>query len=273
MLVSAGASSVTLANVADVVDAPAPQIGKAAIDGKPGVMFYVEEQYGANTLEVIKKVEAALRELKPALANGGIVLHPDLFRPANFINTATGNVSESLLIGGVLVIVVIFLFLFNLRTAAISCAAIPLSLLTATLVLDYLGYTLNTMTLGGLAIAIGVVVDDAVIDIENIVRRLRENARLARPRPAGEASVGERIGQPLSRETSFVPGADAFQIVEGDMAGCATRAPGRPGVVEDPGMCGHSLGGNREISCPASDGEPSWPAMGRRGAVAVDARS
>jgi hypothetical protein len=90
---------------------------------------------------------------------------------------------------------------------------------------------------------------------------------------AGEASVGERIGQPLSRETSFVPGADAFQIVEGDMAGCATRGPGRPGVVEDPGMCGHSLGGNREISCPASDGEPSWPAMGRRGAVAVDARS
>ena len=91
---------------------------------------------------------------------------------------------DSLLIGGVLVIVVLFLFLFDLRTAAISCAAIPLSLLAATMVLEHLGATLNTMTLGGLAISIGVVVDDAVIDIENIVRRLRENARLAQPRPA-----------------------------------------------------------------------------------------
>ena len=189
VLVSAGASSVTLANVADVVEAPAPHIGKAAIDGRPGVIFYVEEQYGANTLDVTKSVEAELRELKPALQNDGIVLHPDLFRPANFINIATGNVGDSLLIGGVLVVVVLFLFLFDLRTAAISCVAIPLSLLAATLVLEYLGVTFNTMTLGGLAISIGVVVDDAVIDIENIVRRLRENARAARPRPAARIVI------------------------------------------------------------------------------------
>ncbi|MEJ2436145.1 MAG: efflux RND transporter permease subunit, partial [Pseudolabrys sp.] len=87
VLLSAGASSETLANVADVTEAPAPAIGKAAIDGKPGVIFYVEEQYGANTVEVTKSVEAVLHELKPGLENGGITLHPDLFRPANFINT------------------------------------------------------------------------------------------------------------------------------------------------------------------------------------------
>ena len=107
---------------------------------------------------------------------------PDLFRPANFINTATGNVQQSLILGAGLVIVVLFLFLFDLRSAAISCSAIPLSLLTAIIALEKLGATLNTMTLGGLAISIGVIVDDAVIDVENIARRLRENGRLPQPR-------------------------------------------------------------------------------------------
>ena len=130
-----------------------------------------------------KQLEAALEELRPGLQADGITIEPDLFRPANFIKTATSNVRDSLILGGVLVVVVLFLFLFDLRTAAISCTAIPLSLLAATMVLERLGVTLNTMTLGGLAIAIGVVVDDAVIDVENIVRRLRENARSSQPRP------------------------------------------------------------------------------------------
>jgi Cu/Ag efflux pump CusA len=109
-----------------------------------------------------------------------VQVHPDQL---NFIGTATGNVKESLILGAGLVTLVIFLFLFDLRTAAISCTAIPLSLLAGVIVLERLGITLNTMTLGGLAIAIGVVVDDAIIDVENIVRRLRENAGLAQPRP------------------------------------------------------------------------------------------
>ncbi len=184
VLVSAGASSVTLANVANVVEAPEPPIGAAAIDGEPGVIFYVEAQYGSNTIKVTKAVEAALRNLAPSLRKERITLHPDLFRPANFVNTSTDNVRGSLIIGGALVIVVLFLFLFDLRTAAISCAAIPLSLLAATLILKYLGATLNTMTLGGLTISIGVVVDDAVIGVENVVRRLRENSRAPHPRPA-----------------------------------------------------------------------------------------
>jgi CzcA family heavy metal efflux pump len=183
VLLNHGAASVTLDNVADVIEAPEPPIGGASIQGKPGVILNVAEQYAADTVEVTKRVEMALQELRPGLVADGIMLESDLFRPANFIMIATNNVRDSLILGGVLVIVVLFLFLFDLPTAAISCTAIPLSLLTATLVLERLGITLNTMTLGGLAIAIGVVVDDAVIDVENIVRRLRENARLAAPRP------------------------------------------------------------------------------------------
>ena len=183
VLLTRGAASVTLGNVADVVEAPEPPIGGAAIQGKPGVILDVSEQYGANTIEVTRAVEAALQELRPGLQAEGITLHADLFRPANFINTATSNVRQSLMIGGVLVMVILFLFLFDLRTAAISCTAIPLSLLAATVILESSGATLNTMTLGGLAIAIGEVVDDAVIGVENVIRRLRENRRLATPRP------------------------------------------------------------------------------------------
>lgn len=182
VLVSHGAARVTLGEVANVVEAPEPPIGGAEINGKTGVILNVMEQYGANTLEVTRAVEAALAELRPGLQAQGIVLHADLFRPANFITTATGNVRSSLIIGGILVIVVLFLFLFDLRTAAIACLAIPLSLLAAVIVLERFGVTLNTMTLGGLAISLGVVVDDAVIGIENIVRRLRENRRLEQPR-------------------------------------------------------------------------------------------
>ncbi|MBN8890471.1 MAG: efflux RND transporter permease subunit, partial [Rhodospirillales bacterium] len=130
-------------------------------------------------------VEVALQELRPALERERVQLHADLFRPANFIDTATQNVLHALLIGGALVIIILFLFLFDWRTSIISCTAIPLSLVAAVLALQWMGETLNTMTLGGLAIAIGEVVDDAVIGIENVVRRLRENRRLAEPRVEG----------------------------------------------------------------------------------------
>jgi CzcA family heavy metal efflux pump len=141
----------------------------------------VSAQYGTNTLDVTNQVEKALQELKPVLDQESIDMRPDLFRPANFITTAIHNIRSSLLLGAVLVIVVLFLFLFDLRTAAISCTAIPLSLLAAVAVMDRMGFTLNTLTLGGLAIAIGEVVDDAVIDVENILRRLRENAAKENP--------------------------------------------------------------------------------------------
>jgi CzcA family heavy metal efflux pump len=183
VLVSSGAASVTLANVAEVVDAPEPPIGGASIQGRPGVIINVSAQFGANTVEVTKAVEAALRDMRTGLEAQGIALDTTIFRPANFIDVATTNMGQSLLLGAALVMVVLFLFLFDWRTAAISCSAIPLSLVAAAAVLERLGVTLNTMTLGGLAISIGVVVDDAVVDVENIIRRLRENGRLPQPRP------------------------------------------------------------------------------------------
>jgi CzcA family heavy metal efflux pump len=177
-------ANVMLADVAKVVEAPAPAVGGGAIDGKPGIIMSVSAQYGANTLEVTRDLEEAVKELRPSLQKQGITLYPHLFRPADFIETALHNVKTSLLIGAALVVLVLFLYLFNLRTAAISCTAIPLSLLAAITVLQRMGFSLNTMTIGGLAIAIGEVVDDAVIDVENIFRRLRENRALEHPLPA-----------------------------------------------------------------------------------------
>lgn len=173
---------VTLGDVATVTAAPAPQVGGALVNGQPGVQVIVSAQYGANTLAVTRRVEAALHTLAPALRAQHIRLWPDLFRPADFVHRAVRNLRTALAIGGVLVAVVLFLFLFNWRTALISLLAIPLSLLAAVVVLQMLGQSLNTMTLGGLAIAVGLLVDDAVITVENIYRRLRENRAQGSPR-------------------------------------------------------------------------------------------
>src|SRR5487761_2239495 len=122
------------------------------------------EQYGANTLEVTRALEQRLAQLKPGLAAEGVTLHPDLFRPANFIEAAIGHLRAAVLGGAALVLALLLLFLFAARAAVISATAIPLALLTAVIVLNHFGIGLNTMTLGGLAIAIGEVVDDAIID-------------------------------------------------------------------------------------------------------------
>ncbi|MBU2828835.1 MAG: efflux RND transporter permease subunit [Acidithiobacillus ferriphilus] len=180
-------ADVRLGDVAQVAAAPAPAIGGATIGGKPGVILNVEEQYGANTLAVTRVLKDRLRQLEPVLAAQGVSLHPDLFGQASYIQTAIAHLRTALLVGAILVVAVLFLFLFNVRTALISAIAIPLSLITAIIVLNALGASINTMTLGGLAIAIGEVVDDAIIDVENIFRRLRENR--ARPQPLSIAKV------------------------------------------------------------------------------------
>jgi len=177
-----GSVNIPLGELATIVDAPEPAISAAAIMGRPGVILNIWAQYGANTLEVTQHVERALEELRPALAAQQVELHPALFRAATFIHTAVHNIVGSLALGALLVILVLYLFLRDARTAAISCAAIPLSLMAAIAVLYQAGLTLNTMTLGGLAIALGVVVDDAVIDVENVIRRLRLNRALPQPR-------------------------------------------------------------------------------------------
>lgn len=174
--------TIHLGDIGKVVEGAAPSIGAAAINGKTGIYLSVQGQLGANTSEVTKALEAGLKELNPILANEHVQLHEGLFRPANFIDTAIDGVRTDILIGSVLVITVLFLFLFNARTAFISATAIPISLLTAIIVLSYFNIGLNIMVLGGLAIALGEVVDDAIIDTENIFRRLKENRLLAKPK-------------------------------------------------------------------------------------------
>lgn len=186
-------ANLTLGEVAHVMEAAAPHIGAASVRGRPAVLLMVSAQYGANTIDVTRGLDTAISDLRPALARQNIQVDSTIFRPARFITTALSSLRASLLIGGILVVVVLFLFLFNVRTAAISCTAIPLSLLAAVIVIERLGYTLNTMTLGGLAIAIGEVVDDAIIDVENIYRRLRENRTLPQPRPILNVVLGASI--------------------------------------------------------------------------------
>ena len=176
--------SILLGDVATVALGPEPLFGDTLIQGQPGVLLTMLSQYGANTREVTAGVEAALEELKPLIAARGIQLYPRLHRPATFIENSLSNLRESLELGAILVAIVLFLFLFELRTAFISLSAIPLSLGAALIVMHEAGATLNTISLGGLAIALGEVVDDAIIDVENILRRLRENEALGRPKSA-----------------------------------------------------------------------------------------
>ena len=196
VLESTSGRSIRLRDVATVREGAEPKIGDATIMGKPGVLLLVSSQYGANTIEVTRGLEKAIEDLRPGLNSGGITLYPDLFRPANFITTSLQSIGHALWIGAALVAVVLFIFLFNLRVAFISLTAIPISLLVAVIVLTRAGISLNTLTLGGLAIAIGEVVDDAIIDAENIFRRLREAGPNLRARDifriAHDASVEVR---------------------------------------------------------------------------------
>ena len=175
--------TIRLGDIGKVVEDAAPSISAAAINEETGVYLSIQGQLGANTHAVTLAIESALQELKPSLAEEKVVLHEGLFRPANFIEVAIKGVRTDILIGSILVITVLFLFLFNARTAFISATAIPLSLLTAIVVMSYFKIGLNIMVLGGLAIALGEVVDDAIIDTENIFRRLRENRLLTQPLP------------------------------------------------------------------------------------------
>jgi CzcA family heavy metal efflux pump len=188
-----GGQAVRISDVARVVEGAAPSIGAAAIDGVPGVFMMVQGQLGANTHAVTRDLERAIEEIKPLLEKEQVTLHPQLFRPANFIETAVRNVQRDILIGSLLVVLVLFLFLFNKRTAFICTLAIPVSLLAAVLMLDYFEVALNVMVLGGLAIALGEVVDDAIIDTENIFRRLRLNRAAGSPRTAEEVVLDSSV--------------------------------------------------------------------------------
>ena len=171
-----------LGDVAEVVVGNPAPIGNGVINDGPGLLLIVEKQPWGNTLDVTHGVEKMLGELRPGLA--GVELDSTIFRPATFIELSIENLTHAMWLGCLLVIIVLALFLHDWRTAFISITAIPLSLVAALLVLRWRGETLNTMVLAGLVIALGEVVDDAIIDVENILRRLRQNRALPQPRPA-----------------------------------------------------------------------------------------
>ncbi len=177
-----GGAVLRLGDLGRVAEAPEPRFGEGGVNGERGLVIVVSGQLGSNTKVVAAAVEAALRALRPAIDAAGLTLHPELFRPSEFIDLALRNITSSLLLGAALVAVVLFVFLADVGAAAISLTAIPLSLLAAIIVLDRFGFGVNTLTLGGLAIALGEVVDDAIIDVENIARRLREHRAVGSPR-------------------------------------------------------------------------------------------
>ncbi len=172
---------IKIADVATVVWDLEPMRGDAAVNGTPGVILSVTKSPGFDSLELTAKVEDALAELQKTLPEG--VEITALFRQADFIEHAIGNLGEAIRDGAIMVILVLFLFLFNFRTTFITLMAMPLSFAITVLVFRMMDISVNSMTLGGLAVAIGMVVDDAIVDVENVFRRLRENARLPEPKP------------------------------------------------------------------------------------------
>ncbi|MEX0670750.1 MAG: efflux RND transporter permease subunit [Pirellulales bacterium] len=180
---TSGGRPVVLGQVARVAEAAQVKRGDAAVNGRPAVILVIAKQPGADTRRLTDEVTRALEELRPSLP-ADIRLDPDLYQQKTFIDLSIRNVVEALRDGGILVVIVLFLFLLNFRTTFITLTAIPLSIVITGLVFQWLGMSINTMTLGGLAVAIGELVDDAIVDVENIFRRLRENAQLPSPKPA-----------------------------------------------------------------------------------------
>lgn len=166
---------VKLSDIAEIKISPAMKIGDASLNGKPAVLLTVTKQPGTNTLELTKKIEESVTSLSKNLP-GDIVVNTKIFRQSDFINASISNITKTLIEGSIFVVIILVIFLMNTRATAISLIAIPISLVTAILTLKWLGFTINTMSLGGMAIAIGALVDDAIIDVENVFKRLKENA-------------------------------------------------------------------------------------------------
>lgn len=173
---------VTLADVARVEIAGAqPRFGCASVEAKPAVIITVAKQPDEGTIELTDRIEKALAEMRPTLP-ADIHMATDIFRQSDFISRSIGNLQEALLEGALFVVIVLFFFLMNLRTTIVSLVALPLSIITSVVLLHFMGFGINTMSLGGIAIAIGSLVDDAIVDVENVYKRLRENRAL----PPGE---------------------------------------------------------------------------------------
>jgi Cu(I)/Ag(I) efflux system membrane protein CusA/SilA len=210
----AGGRTVLLEHIADVATGNrTPKLGIAAHRGKAAVLLTITKQPDTGTLELTEKIDRSLEALQQALP-AGVELSTDIFRQSRFIESAIDNVQKSLYEGGIFVVVILFLFLMNVRTTVISLVTIPLSLVVSVLALKVMGLTINTMSLGGMAIAIGSLVDDAIVDVENVFKRLRENRQKPETERAGVIQVvfdaSKEVRMPILNSTliivaSFVP--------------------------------------------------------------------
>lgn len=211
---TAGGAAVTLGDIATVkIGNRTPKTGVASLRGKPCVMMTVTKQPETSTLDLSEKIDAALEELKTTLPPD-VSVSTDVYRQERFINSAIDNVKNALFEGGIFVVIVLLLFLMNVRTTVISLVTIPLSLIVSLLTLHLFGLTINTMSLGGMAIAIGSLVDDAIVDVENVFRHLRENRALPKEEQKSALSVifnaSREVRLPILNSTliiivSFVP--------------------------------------------------------------------
>lgn len=211
---SESGSPVTLADIAEIrIGAKTPKIGTATVRTKPAVLVTVTKQPGVGSIELTEALEREINSLKSSIPDG-VEIDTDIFNQSEFIETSVSNLQQSLLEGALFVIIILFFFLMNLKTTVISLVALPLSILVSVIVLNLLGFTINTMTLGGIAIAIGSLVDDAIVDVENVYKRVRENRskqladRLPIIKVVFEAS--KEVRKPILNSTliiiaSFVP--------------------------------------------------------------------
>ena len=205
---------VVLADVADVeMGVKSPKMGFASVSGKPAVLLTVTKQPSTSTLELTGKLDEVVEQMRSALPKD-VKVNTQLYRQQNFIDSSISNIKKSLVEGGIFVVLVLFIFLMNARTTVISLVTIPLSLLITMLVLHVMGLTINTMSIGGMAIAIGSLVDDAIVDVENVFKRLRQNARLPKEQRQGKLDVifhaSHEVRMPILNSTlinvvSFVP--------------------------------------------------------------------
>ena len=205
---------IVLSDIADVQMGPkSPKMGLASVSGKPAVLLTVTKQPSTSTLELTKKLDAVVAQMQASLPKD-VKVNTQLYRQQNFIDSSISNIKKSLVEGGIFVVLVLFIFLMNARTTIISLVTIPLSLLITMLVLHAMGLTINTMSIGGMAIAIGSLVDDAIVDVENVFKRLRKNALLPKEQRQSKIDVifhaSHEVRMPILNSTliivvSFVP--------------------------------------------------------------------
>lgn len=251
-----GNGMVRLDDIAEIATgAQQPKLGVASLNAAPAVLLTVTKQPAVGTIELTDKIDKQLEQLKATLP-ADVKVTTDIFRQADFISNSIGNLQESLFVGAIFVIVVLFFFLMNVRTTLISLVALPLSIIVTVLVLHFLGLTINTMSLGGIAIAIGSLVDDAIVDVENVYKRLRENLKNGEPILKVVYNASKEVRLPIFNSSliimaSFLP-LFFLDGIEGKMLKplgisfiVALVASTIVALTVTPVLCSYLLGGNK----------------------------